>query len=102
MDTLWSRLEAPTSGYRRAFTLLADYLNQRAFFSSAVEFSVEDLLPRAEVEFAVCDRCNNLPAHDLSLQMAVCVVLSRVVAVLRNRLMWCKLFEPRVKVMMKP
>ncbi len=43
----------------------------------AVEFAVEDLLPRAEIEFAFGDRDDDVAAHDLTLEMRIGVVFAR-------------------------
>src|SRR5664279_3695749 len=60
-------------------TSLADDLNQHSFASSPVEFAIEDLLPRAEVELPARDRHHHLAPHHLSLQVRVPVVLPRPV-----------------------
>ncbi len=53
---------------------LADNLHQHALAAVAVEFAEEDLLPRAEFEFAFRDRDHDFAAHDLTLEMRVRVV----------------------------
>jgi hypothetical protein len=50
---------------------LPDDLNQHLLVSIAVEFAIEDLLPRAEVEATAGDGEDDLAAHDLSLQIGV-------------------------------
>ena len=55
---------------------LSDYLDQHSLFSSAVEFAVENLFPRAEVQFAFGDCNEDFPAHDLTLEMGVSVVFA--------------------------
>src|SRR5687768_11149232 len=60
----WQRLVPPTFTARRKTTedivredgpLLADDFHQSAFSAAAVEFAIEDLFPRAEIEFAFGD-----------------------------------------------
>ena len=58
---------------------LADDLDQYPLSPPTVELAVEDLLPRAEVELAACDRHHHLPPHHLSLEVRVPVVLPRPV-----------------------
>ena len=77
--------------------LLADDLHQHALRPAAVEFAVENLLPRAEVELAVGDGDHDFAAHDLPLQVGVGVVLAgAVVAVVRaDRGRTERAFQPR-------
>ena len=56
---------------------LSYYLDQPSLFSSAVEFAVENLFPRAEIQFAFGDRNDNFAAHDLTLQVCIGVVFAR-------------------------
>ena len=44
----------------RFLPLLPDHFHQHAIRSATIEFAVEDLLPRAEVEFAIGDGDQNL------------------------------------------
>ena len=62
--------------------LLSDDFYKDSFFSSAVEFTVKNLLPWAEIEFAISNCHHNLSAHDLPLHMGVCVVFPDIVPVL--------------------
>ena len=59
--------------------LLADDLDEDPLFPSPIEFSVEDLFPRAEVQLRVGDGNDNFAAHHLALDMRVRVVFSGVV-----------------------
>jgi hypothetical protein len=59
--------------------LFPDYLDQHSLFSSAVEFAVENLFPRAEIQFAFGDRNDNFAAHDLTLQVRIGVVFAGAV-----------------------
>ena len=59
--------------------LLSDYLNQRAFAPPAVEFTVENLFPRSEIQLAFRNRDDNFAPHDLTLEMGVSVVFARPV-----------------------
>jgi hypothetical protein len=68
--------------------LLADDLDEYAFFASAVELAVEDLFPRSKVEIPLSDGDNHLPAHDLSLEVCIAVILTgAIVAVMEDGLM---------------
>jgi len=53
-----------------------DRLDQDALRTPAIEFPVEDLLPRSEVQLAIRDGDDDLAAHDLPLVVRVSVVLS--------------------------
>ena len=57
-------------------TLLSDDFHQHSLFSLAVEFAVENLFPRSEIQFAFGDRHDNFTAHDLTLEMGVGVIFS--------------------------
>ena len=82
--------------------LLSDDFHQDAFAPAPVEFSVEDLLPGAEVQLAVGDGNDDFTPHDLTLQMGVGIVLSGIiVAILANRFMGCELFQPQGVVVMQ-
>src|SRR4029453_14560923 len=61
---------------KRLMRLVSNYFHQHPFFSSPVEFAVENLFPRPEIEFAFRDRNDDFPAHDLTLQMCVSVVFA--------------------------
>src|SRR5205807_470586 len=65
--------------------LLPDDLDQHPLGPVAVELAVEDLLPRPEIEFPLRDRHDDLPAHDLPLQVRVGVVLPGAVVVVDVR-----------------
>ena len=56
--------------------LLPDYFHQDSLGSATVELAVEDLLPRAEIEFSLRDGDHHFPAHDLSLHVTVGVVFA--------------------------
>src|SRR5204863_2810844 len=58
------------------FYLLSDNLDQHSLFSSAVEFAVENLFPRAEIQFAFGNRDDDFPAHDLTFEVGVSVVFA--------------------------
>ena len=62
-------------------SLFPDDLHQHPLRPAAVELAVEDLLPRAEVELALGDGHDDLPAHDLPLHVGVGVVLAGAVVV---------------------
>jgi hypothetical protein len=56
--------------------LFSNDLDQHSFSPSAVEFAVENLFPRSEIQFAFGDRDDNFTAHDLTLEMGVGVIFS--------------------------
>jgi len=60
-------------------TSLSYYLDQHSLFSSAVEFAVENLFPRSEIQFALSDCHDDFPPHDLAFQVGVSVVFSGAV-----------------------
>ena len=56
--------------------LFPDYLDQHALFSPAVEFAIENLFPRPEIQFAFGDRNDNFAAHDLTFEVGVSIVFT--------------------------
>jgi hypothetical protein len=56
-------------------------LDEDPLLSSAVEFAVEELFPRAEIQFAGRDRDHDFAAHDLTLQMRVGVIFAGAIVV---------------------
>src|SRR2546426_11023112 len=62
-----------------ALRLVSDYLNQHPFSPASVEFTVENLSPRAEIEFALRNCDDDFAAHDLELEVGVGVVLTGAV-----------------------
>ncbi len=59
--------------------LLTDDLDQHSLTAVPVEFVIENMLPRPQVEFAVGDCNNHLPAHDLPLVVGIRIVFSRAI-----------------------
>src|SRR5450432_1527089 len=83
--------------------LLADNLYHRAFSAAAVEFAVEDLFPRAEIEFAFGDGDDHFAAHDLALEVGIGVVFAgAIVPVGAGRRVRRQLFQPDLVVVMEP
>jgi hypothetical protein len=83
-------------------TSLADYLDQHSFSPFSVEFAVENLFPRPEIEFALRDCHDDFATHDLTLQMGVGVVFaSSVVFIGTRRRVRRQLFQPQLIVAMK-
>jgi len=81
---------------------LSYYLDQHSLFSSAVEFAVENLFPRAEIQFAFGDRNDNFAAHDLTLQVCIGVVFaSTVVSIGVRRRMRREFFQPQLIIVME-
>src|SRR3954471_24865420 len=83
--------------------LFADYFDEHALAAAAIEFAVENLFPRPEVQFGFGDGHYDLPSHDLPLQVGVGVVLSgAIVFVLGSGRVGREPFEPGVIVMKQP
>ena len=81
---------------------LSDYLDQYSLLSSAVEFAVENLFPRPEIQFAFGDRNDNFAAHDLTLQVCVGVVFAGpVVSIGVRRCVRRQFFQPQLIIVMK-
>ena len=82
--------------------LLANNLHQHSLGPAAVKLAVENLLPRAEVQFAFGDRDDDFAAHDLTLEMGVSVIFSRaIVPVSAGRRVWRESFQPNFVIVMK-
>ena len=81
---------------------LPDDLHQHPFAPHPIEFAVENLLPRSEVEFAAGDGNYDFSSHYRSFQVGVGVVLVAVVAVVRVRFFRGQPFEPYLEVVMEP
>ena len=83
--------------------LFPDYLDQHSLFSLAVEFAVENLFPRSEIQFAFSNRDDNFAAHDLTLEMGVGVIFaSPVVSIGAGRSVRRQLFQPQIVIVMEP
>jgi len=83
--------------------LLADDLDEHPLAPAPIEFTVEDLLPGAEVKFASGYGDYHFTAHDLPLHVGVGIVFAAVVvSILVDRLVGGELFEPRGVVAMEP
>ncbi len=82
--------------------LFPDYLDQHSLFSLAVEFAVENLFPRSEIQLAFGDRDDNFTTHDLTLEMGVGVIFtSPVVSIGAGRSVRRQFFQPHLIVVMK-
>lgn len=93
----WTAVETIASG------LISDDLYQHAFPAPTVELTVKDLFPGAEIQFALGDGDDNLPAHNLALHVSVRIVLpGAVMFVLRSGRVRRQLLEPHLVVMMQP
>src|SRR4030065_2567136 len=75
--------------------------HQNSFLSSPIKLSIENLLPRAEIQFPIGYGNYYFPSHNLPLQMSISIILPIVVMVLRNRLMRSELLKPNIIVMME-
>jgi hypothetical protein len=56
--------------------LFPNNLHQHPLASHAIELPVEDLLPRAEIQLAICYSHHYLPPHHLALVVRVGVALA--------------------------
>ena len=81
--------------------LLSNNLNQKTLSAFAVEFIIEDVFPRPQVQLAVCDGDHDLPAHDLPFHVAVGIVFIAVVAILAVGFFRSELFQPHLVIMMQ-
>src|SRR6266446_8410064 len=59
--------------------LFSHYFNDDSFVALAVEFGIENLLPRAEIEFSVGDRDDDLVMNDQRFEVSVSIVFSGLV-----------------------
>ena len=72
------------------------------FASAAVELSIKDLFPGAEIQTSPGYGHNHFASHYLPLHVRVRVVFTVIVAVLADRFMRCELFEPDIVIVMQP
>ena len=80
--------------------LLTNDLYQDPFPSPAVEFPVEDLLPRPKIKFTICHSNHHFPSHDLAFHVRIGIVFTRVVVtVLVHRLVRGEFFQPFVEIL---
>src|SRR5262245_57608847 len=84
-DNLRARSVSGTGRAVDAAASLPDDLDEHPLGAVAVELAVEDLLPGAEVELPPGDRHDDLPAHDLALEVGVGVVLAGAVVAVAGR-----------------
>ncbi len=66
-----------------------------------IQLVVEDLLPRAKVQLAICNGTYNLSSHDGSLQVSIGIILIAFVLVLAVGLLWCQFLKPEHIVLMQ-
>src|SRR5438552_6576766 len=84
-------------------SLVSDYLDQHSLSPSAIEFAVENLFPRTEIQFALGDCDDNFTAHDLAFEMGISVVFAGpVVAIAGGRRMRSQFLQPKFVIVMKP
>lgn len=77
--------------------------HQHPFPPVAVEFTVENLFPRAEIQLSLRDRDDHFPPHDLAFQVRVGVVFTgAVMMVTVNRFVRCQLFQPNFIIVQQP
>ena len=85
-----------------ALRLISNYLHERSLAPSAVEFAVENLFPRPEVQFAFGDRNYDFAAHDLTLEVGVGIVFAgAIVAISAGWRVRREFFQPDFVIMMK-
>jgi hypothetical protein len=83
--------------------LVSDYLNQHSLPTSPVEFAVENLFPRAEIQFALGNCDDDFAAHDLTLEVGVSVVFAGAIMPIKGgRCMWRQCFQPQLVIVVKP
>src|SRR5262245_21981125 len=75
---------------------LAEYLDQDPLAALAVKLEVEDVFPGSEMQLSIGDRHDHLAAHNLALQVCVCVVFSCpvVLVTIWRRVKWSQPFQP--------
>ena len=78
------KFEKLNSGFNTRTRSFTDNLDQHPFASATVKLAIKNLFPGAEIESAVGDGNNNLPAHDLPFHMGVGVVFTDIVPVYRK------------------
>src|SRR5713101_5992140 len=62
--------------------LLSSYLDQHSLPPSPVEFAVQNLFPRPEIEFAFGDCDDDFAAHDLTFEMGIGVVFAGAIVLI--------------------
>ena len=83
--------------------LFANSFDQHAFSAAAIEFAVEDLFPRSEIESALGDRDYDFAAHDLAFEVSVGVVFTRAIMLIGGSGgVRRKLFQPDLVIVMQP
>ena len=94
----------PRANTSQAARLFPNQLHEHSLRPAAVEFTVEDLLPGAEVKPASRDRYHHLAAHHLPLEVSVGVVLAGPVmgVTLRRRVERREPLEPPLVILVKP
>jgi hypothetical protein len=81
---------------------LSDDFHEHSLVPSAVEFAVENLFPRPEVQFAFGNRDDDFAAHDLALEVGVSIVFaSAIVAISGGRLVRRQFFQPDLVIVME-
>jgi CBS domain-containing protein len=59
--------------------LVTNNFNENSFFSSAIKFSVKNLLPRSKIQMTISHRDDHFSAHDLSLHMRIRIIFAGIV-----------------------
>ena len=81
--------------------LLADDLYENPLAAFAVEFTVENLLPRSEIKFSVGNSDDRFASHESPLEMGVGVVLSDIMRVLVVRMFRGEFLQPALVIRME-
>ena len=78
----------------------SDDFDEDAFSAHPVEFTVVDLFPGTEVQFAFCDGNDDFASHDLAFEVGIGIVLTGavVVVVFRRGVERSQVFQPDSKV----
>ncbi len=83
--------------------LLSDYFDQDALLSSSVEFAIENLFPRPEIQFIRRDCDDDFTAHDLTFEVGVGVVFTGAIGSIGvRRGVRRQFFQPRLVIVMEP
>ena len=84
------------------FSSSSDDFYEHPFLPSPVKLAVENLLPGTEIEFPFGHGHDDLPTHNLPLQVSIPVVFPcAVVAIIGNRLVRGKFLQPLLVILMQ-
>ncbi len=78
-----------------------DDLDQHPLGAMAMELTIEDLFPVAEVELALGNCHDYFATHNLSLQVGAGLVLAGAVVVVRAGIEGSELFQPHAEIVVQ-